>query len=114
MTGEVYAALKDHTILGRLMKPGPEDEAAFTRGVTAAFDDPAGFLHRIFAARSLGLFGELAPESIASFLSGQVIGNEAAMASGSWAISNARPKRRLTRASRSASSAPMLRARMLG
>ena len=80
VTGEVYAALKDHTILGRLMTPGPEDEAAFTRGVTAAFDDPAGFLHRIFAARSLGLFGELAPESIASFLSGQVIGSEVAHA----------------------------------
>lgn len=80
VTGEVYAALKDHTILGRLMKPGPEDDDAFTRGVKAAFDDPAGFLHRIFAARSLGLFGELAPESIASYLSGQVIGSEVAHA----------------------------------
>jgi 2-dehydro-3-deoxygalactonokinase len=80
VTGEVFAALKDHTILGRLMKPGPEDDEAFARGVKAAFDDPAGFLHRIFAARSLGLFGELAPESIASFLSGQVIGSEVAHA----------------------------------
>jgi 2-dehydro-3-deoxygalactonokinase len=26
VTGEVYAALKDHTILGRLMAPGPADE----------------------------------------------------------------------------------------
>jgi 2-dehydro-3-deoxygalactonokinase len=80
VTGEVYAALKDHTILGRLMKPGPDDEEAFAMGVRAALEDPAGFLHRIFSARSLGLFGELAPEAIASYLSGQVIGTEVAHA----------------------------------
>ena len=80
VTGEVFAALKDHTILGRLMKPGPEDEEAFAMGVRAALDDPAGFLHRIFSARSLGLFGELAPEAISSYLSGQVIGTEVAHA----------------------------------
>ncbi len=80
VTGEVFAALKNHTILGRLMKDGPDDEEAFARGVSAALDDPAGFLHRIFSARSLGLFGEIAPESIASYLSGQVIGTEVAHA----------------------------------
>lgn len=80
VTGEVFAALKDHTILGRLMKPGPDDEAAFAQGVAAALEDPAGFLHRVFSARSLGLFGEIAPESIASYLSGQVIGTEVAHA----------------------------------
>ena len=80
VTGEVFAALKNHTILGRLMKDGPDDEAAFARGVAAALDDPAGFLHRIFSARSLGLFGEIAPEAIASYLSGQVIGTEVAHA----------------------------------
>jgi 2-dehydro-3-deoxygalactonokinase len=80
VTGEVFAALKDHTILGRLMQPGPDDEAAFEAGVRAAMADPAGFLHRIFSARSLGLFGEIAPTSIASYLSGQVIGTEVAHA----------------------------------
>ncbi|WP_373502046.1 2-dehydro-3-deoxygalactonokinase [Aestuariivirga sp.] len=80
VTGEVYAALKNHTILGRLMKDGPDDEEAFAMGVRAALEDPAGFLHRIFSARSLGLFGELAPEAIASYLSGQVIGTEVAHA----------------------------------
>ncbi len=62
------------------MKPGPDDEEAFAMGVRAALEDPAGFLHRIFSARSLGLFGELAPEAIASYLSGQVIGTEVAHA----------------------------------
>lgn len=80
VTGEVFAALKNHTILGRLMQDGPDDEEAFARGVRAALADPAGFLHRIFSARSLGLFGEIAPESIASYLSGQVIGTEVAHA----------------------------------
>ena len=79
-TGEVFAALKDHTILGRMMVEGPEDEAAFERGVRAALADPAGFLHRIFAARTLALFGEMPPASLASFLSGQVIGSEVAHA----------------------------------
>lgn len=80
VTGEVFAALKEHTILGRLMTPGPDDEEAFAMGVRAALEDPAGFLHRIFSARSLGLFGELAPEAISSYLSGQVIGTEVAHA----------------------------------
>jgi 2-dehydro-3-deoxygalactonokinase len=80
VTGEVYAALKNHTILGRLMKDGPDDDEAFAMGVRGALEDPAGFLHRIFSARSLGLFGEIAPEAIASYLSGQVIGTEVAHA----------------------------------
>lgn len=80
VTGEVFAALRNHTILGRLMKDGPDDDAAFARGVDAALADPAGFLHRIFSARSLALFGEIAPEAIPSYLSGQVIGTEVAHA----------------------------------
>ncbi len=80
VTGEVFAALKDHTILGRLMKDGPDNEEAFARGVKAALADPAGFLHRIFSVRSLGLFNEMAPEHLASYLSGQVIGSEVAHA----------------------------------
>jgi 2-dehydro-3-deoxygalactonokinase len=80
VTGEVFAALKSHTILGRMVKDGPENEEAFARGVRSALGDPAGFLHRIFSARSLALFGELAAEDISSYLSGQVIGSELAHA----------------------------------
>ncbi len=80
MTGEVFAALKSHTILGKLMRDGPDNEAAFAQGVRAALADPAGFLHRIFSARTLGLFDEMAPEHLASYLSGQVIGTEIAHA----------------------------------
>ena len=80
VSGEMFAALKGHTILGRLIEEGAPDDAAFARGVEAALADPGGFLHRIFSARSLALFGELAPASIASYLSGQVIGTEVAHA----------------------------------
>jgi 2-dehydro-3-deoxygalactonokinase len=80
VTGEVFAALRHHTILGRMIVDGPPDDAAFAKGVTAALADPAGFLHRIFSARSLALFGELPGTSVASFLSGQVIGSEVAHA----------------------------------
>ena len=33
MTGEVFGALKDHTILGRLMRDGAPDAEGFARGV---------------------------------------------------------------------------------
>ncbi len=80
VTGEVYAALKNHTILGKMMDDGVDDDAAFRRGVGMALRDPGGFLQRIFTARSLALFGEIAPAAIPSYLSGQVIGTEVAHA----------------------------------
>jgi 2-dehydro-3-deoxygalactonokinase len=79
-TGEVFAALKGHTILGKLMTDETESEMAFERGVRAALADPAGFLHRIFSVRSLGLFSEMATADLSSYLSGQVIGTEMAHA----------------------------------
>ena len=80
VTGEVFAALKNHTILGKMMVEGPDDDAAFLRGVALALEDPGGFLQRIFTARTLALFDEIAPASIAPYLSGQVIGTEVAHA----------------------------------
>ena len=80
MTGESFAIYKQHSILGRLMKDGPENEPAFKRGVEKAFADPAGLLHALFSVRSLGLFDEIAPENLASYLSGLLIGHEVAHA----------------------------------
>lgn len=80
MTGEVFAALRDHTILGRLMGDGPEDDAAFRRGLRdGAREGSAGaLLGRLFAVRTLGLFGDLAASALASYLSGLLIGAEIA------------------------------------
>ena len=81
MTGEVYAALRDHTILGRTMADAARaDMAAFERGlkVAGAPAGRAGVLSTIFSTRALGLTGELAPESQADYLSGLLIGHEIA------------------------------------
>ena len=77
MTGEVFAALRDHTILGRLIQPGTGSEDAFRRGVRAGQGGGA-LLGRIFAARTLALMDRLAPYDIADYLSGLLIGDEVA------------------------------------
>lgn len=79
MTGEVFAALKDHTILGRLMAPGPGNGDGFVRGLDAARRTSGGagaLLCGIFSARTLALFDELAGGDVADYLSGLLIGAE--------------------------------------
>lgn len=80
MTGEVYACLCQHTILGRLMTGGDADPDAFYRGVERARAStaaaPGQLLHDLFSARTLGLTGELPASGIASYLSGLLIGAE--------------------------------------
>jgi 2-dehydro-3-deoxygalactonokinase len=80
MTGELYAVLRRHSILGRLMPdadPDPPDLAAFDRGAAASLDAPAGaILNALFSARTLGLFGALPAEALPGYLSGLLIGEE--------------------------------------
>jgi 2-dehydro-3-deoxygalactonokinase len=77
MTGEVYAALTGHTILGRLMKmDAPHDAAAFERGARYGLQAPHELLSRVFSARTLGLFNELGETALPSYLSGLLIGSE--------------------------------------
>jgi 2-dehydro-3-deoxygalactonokinase len=83
MTGEVFAALKGHTILGRLMAGEAIDASGFALGVKAghgASGPPGGLLHTIFSARTLALNGELAPDATAGYLSGLLVGAEFAAA----------------------------------
>lgn len=75
MTGEVFAALRAGTILGRMMTDAPHDPAAFARGVARA-GQPGHLLHHIFGVRTLGLMNELADDAGASYLSGLLIGHE--------------------------------------
>lgn len=75
MTGEAFAALSQHTILGRLMQGDEADEAAFDRGV-ARSAEPGGLLHHLFGARTLVLAGQLAETGTRSYLSGLLIGHE--------------------------------------
>jgi 2-dehydro-3-deoxygalactonokinase len=80
MTGEVFALLRNHSILGRLMTSDTHEPIAFRTGLDKAMADPAGFMHSIFSVRSLGLFQAMPPEHLSSYLSGLVIGTEIAHA----------------------------------
>jgi 2-dehydro-3-deoxygalactonokinase len=75
MTGEVYAVLKQHSILGRMMQDGPPDAGAFAEGVRRS-GEAGGLLHHLFGVRTRGLMGELAAAASASYLSGIVVGHE--------------------------------------
>lgn len=79
MTGELFAVLSEHSILGRTQQRGAAfDSAAFDRGVQVALstDGDSGPLSTVFSARSLGLTGELGPAEQTDYLSGLLIGHE--------------------------------------
>ncbi len=82
MTGEVFAVLEKHSILGRLMPENaaalPHDEAAFQRGLAyaAATGHHGGLLSRLFSTRTLGLFNKIPASGLRSYLSGLMIGTE--------------------------------------
>ena len=81
MTGEVFAVLSAHSILGRTQQHGaPFDDQAFDRGVQVALstDGELGVLSTLFSARTLGLTGELSATAQPDYLSGLLIGHELA------------------------------------
>lgn len=77
MTGEVYALLRQHSILARTLPAddGPLHEQAFLRGVAHA-RTAGSLLRSAFSARTLSLFDRLPASQLASYLSGLVIGEE--------------------------------------
>ena len=85
MTGEVYAAMRSHTILGRLMQEGGGSGAGFLRGVHdgARAGAPGALLNRLFGVRTAGLFDEIAGADLSDYMSGLLIGAEIADAGGS-------------------------------
>jgi 2-dehydro-3-deoxygalactonokinase len=78
MTGEVFGALKDHTILARLMRDGMADAEAFARGVRegAALNSAGALLNRVFATRTYGLMDKLPGTALSDYLSGLLISAE--------------------------------------
>ncbi|MBW8847562.1 MAG: 2-dehydro-3-deoxygalactonokinase [Burkholderiales bacterium] len=80
MTGELFALLRQHSVLARLMPAdgsSPASPEAFLKGVDAAREE-GGLAHQLFAVRTLGLFKQLASEQLPDYLSGLLIGHEIA------------------------------------
>jgi 2-dehydro-3-deoxygalactonokinase len=80
LTGELYGALRHHSILGRLMEDR-EQSGEVPDGFTAGLDDVMaedgpGPLQALFAARTRGLFGDLQGHQLPGYLSGILIGSE--------------------------------------
>lgn len=84
MTGELFAVLRDHSLLG---KPAREaagkgadagiKTAAFDRGLAVAREaGPEGIAGRLFTTRSLYLTGALEPAATLDYLSGLLVGEE--------------------------------------
>jgi 2-dehydro-3-deoxygalactonokinase len=82
MTGEMYAVLREHSILGRLagVDANGFDPIALTRGVRMSLRDDAALSHDLFSARTLALTGALATAGVADYLSGLLLGAEIAAA----------------------------------
>jgi len=79
MTGELFAVLRQHSVLGRLLtsENNAEDTAAFIAGVEAARDQgDAGLTHQLFAVRTLGIIHQHNGVDLNNYLSGLLIGHE--------------------------------------
>jgi 2-dehydro-3-deoxygalactonokinase len=79
MTGEVFGALRSHTIFARTMRDGPTDWTAFELGLARA-GDVGGWLHHMFGVRALCVTGGLSQTAAPWYLSGLVIGHEVRVA----------------------------------
>jgi 2-dehydro-3-deoxygalactonokinase len=79
MTGELFDVLCKHSILGRLMEEGGQDDDAFLMGLECSargIKSNAGLLNKLFSVRSRGLFEEIPKTGLQSYLSGLLIGAE--------------------------------------
>ena len=84
MTGEVYAVLKGHSILGKLMATDCESNAgndaesleAFGRGFKWRLAHSGSILHQLFSVRTLPLFDAMDETDVADYLSGLLIAEE--------------------------------------
>jgi 2-dehydro-3-deoxygalactonokinase len=79
MTGEVFAILCEHSILGRTMNGDADDHAYFKQGFDYAMNENvngAGLLQQLFSVRTLALFNRIPGEALHAYLSGLLIGSE--------------------------------------
>ncbi|MCL6417383.1 2-dehydro-3-deoxygalactonokinase [Aestuariirhabdus sp. Z084] len=76
MTGELYQAVRDHTLPGEPARQhAPFDARAFALGLQRV-NDHGGLLHALFETRSRSLYADLSDSQAVSYLSGVLIGEE--------------------------------------
>ncbi len=79
MTGEMYALLREHSMIGRPASE-PADPAGFALGLGAAKRNEgangAGLLHLLFSARAAVVSGRMGPALLGPYLSGLLTGEE--------------------------------------
>jgi 2-dehydro-3-deoxygalactonokinase len=82
MTGEMYALLREHSMIGRPATE-PSDPAGFALGLDAAMrnsgesdDTRVGLLHLLFGARAAVVSGRMGPALLGPYLSGLLTGDE--------------------------------------
>lgn len=82
MTGEMYALLREHSMIGRPAIE-PEDPQGFERGLIASERNDgkqdnhhAGLLHLLFGARAAVVSGHMKGNLLAPYLSGLLTGDE--------------------------------------
>ena len=75
MSGDIFKAIREHTILRGCTQHEPNNDEAFLPGVERA--KQAGDLaHHLFGVRTLVLTGAMPDSSASSYLSGLLIGHE--------------------------------------
>jgi 2-dehydro-3-deoxygalactonokinase len=79
MTGEIFALLRDHSLLSEMLGGEVEDGHAFRDGVAAAQEE-GGLLAQMFGIRAAVLLESRPRESAAAFTSGLLIGSDVASA----------------------------------
>ncbi|WP_367300064.1 2-dehydro-3-deoxygalactonokinase [Hafnia alvei] len=99
MTGEIYAVMLNHSLLGKDVPESGADNSAFTLGVKNAQTAPY-LSNALFSARTLKLGGAISAAQVASYLSGLLIGSELAALpeTQAWIVGSPALSERYTRA----------------
>jgi 2-dehydro-3-deoxygalactonokinase len=80
LTGELFAAVAGHTIVGRLMEPAdpPDWPTFFDAGLADARAPGAAVTAQLFGSRAAVLLGRLPARGLRAYVSGLLIGHEIA------------------------------------
>ncbi|KGT95150.1 2-oxo-3-deoxygalactonate kinase [Erwinia typographi] len=78
MTGELHHVLLNHSLIGSGLPAQRPDAEAFSQGLETGANDRS-ILSRLFEVRAAHVLGARSRESVSDFLSGLLIGHEAAL-----------------------------------